>query len=630
MQRITIKSRLYFTAIGILIILIAIGLIANYYIHNALSNFDSMALIKDINYSELQLRKLEKDFINLETKNNEFYKNQHSSYQDKFASLIEEVQQTITALEKERIIRENELNFALSKVEGHFNTYQNNFELLVEIVLEKGFKNYGLIGQMRDKIHTVESLTDQYPEHPEFKISMLMLRRNEKDYLLRKDLKYLDKFNNNLEIFKDQISKTNINSKTHFTRLLNEYLSLFNQVIQRDVKIGLTNKKGQIHALNTTSRKIEESITAIQKEISREARNEVNHAITTLLFVSIVLTVLIISILLAVTRRILNSIKRLRDFILRLGNGELPENLQVKKDDEIGDMIHSINSLLENLRNTRQFALEVGKGNLKEDINVFNNKGDLGGALVEMRQQLLKLAEERARNEEEAQRRNWINEGVAHFSDIMRSHDTDMKKMGYKVLSELINYIDANQGAFFVIRDENQKKPYLEKIAAVAYGREKIAGEKEEIGKSIVGRVVFEKKSILMTKVPENYIKITSGLGYATPRNLYIVPIMKDDEALGALELASFKEFPEYIQGFIERICNNLATSISAIKINHRTQTLLKQAQEQADEIASQEEELRQNMEEMQATQEEANRRENMLRHELATYHKIYPKIETN
>lgn len=630
MRRITIKSRLYATAIGIFIILIAIGLIANYYIHNALANFDSMALIKDVNYSELQLRKLEKDFINLETKNPDFYKNQRSRYQDEFAKLIEGVDSTLNILKTERIIEENELNLELTKLQNLFDAYHKKFSTLTEIILDKGFKDYGLIGQMRDKIHAVEELTEQYPSHPGFKVSMLMLRRNEKDYLLRKDLKYLDKFSNNLEIFKNQISTSGIQGKEQFTELLNEYYDLFEQVIQRDVKIGLTEEMGLIHALNKSSREIENNISSIQQTISEKARAEVNQAISSLFVVSIILTLVIISILFSVTRRILNSIKRLRKFILRLGHGELPDNLVIKKDDEIGDMIKSINSLLENLRNTRQFALEVGKGNLKEKINVFGNKGDLGGALVEMRQQLLKLAEERAKNEEEDRRRNWVNEGVARFSDIMRSHDTNLQQMGYQVLSELISYIDANQGALFVIQNDNPKEAYLEKIAAVAYGRQKIAGEKEEIGKSIVGRVVFEKKPILMTKIPDDYIKITSGLGYATPRTLFIAPIIKDEEALGAIELATFNEIPEYIQDFIARVCDNLGTTISAIKINDRTQKLLHQAQEQADEIASQEEELRQNMEEMQATQEEANRREESLRQELAAFHNTCAAVETD
>ncbi len=630
MRRITIKSRLYATAVGIFIILIAIGLIANYYIHNALSNFDSMALIKDVNYSELQLRKLEKDFINLETKNPDFYKNNHSRYQDEFTQLITSVDNSINQLKDENIIAENEMRQQLSRLQTQFEAYHNKFSELAAIILEKGFKDYGLIGQMRDKIHAVEDLTNQYSSYPEFKVSMLMLRRNEKDYLLRKDINYRDKFNNNLEIFKNQIQTSNIQAKAQFIQLLDEYYSLFKQVIQRDEEIGLTQKMGLIHTLNKSSKEIENNISDIQETISQKAKNEVNNAITTLFIVSLILTMVIITILISVTRRILNSVKRLRSFILRLGDGELPENLDINKNDEIADMINSINSLLENLRNTRQFALEVGKGNLKEKINVFGNKGDLGGALVEMRQQLLQLAEERTKNEEEDRRRNWVNEGVARFSDIMRSHETNLKQMGYQVLSELITYIDANQGALFVIQDKEQQAAYLEKIAAVAYGRQKIAGEKEEIGRSIVGRVVFEKKPILMTRVPDDYIKITSGLGYATPRTLFIAPIIKDDEALGAIELATFNEIPDYIQDFIGRVCDNLGTTISAIKINDRTQNLLRQAQEQADEIASQEEELRQNMEEMQATQEETNRREESLRQELATFNKTCATIESD
>lgn len=627
MRRITIKSRLYATAIGIFVILFVIGLVANFYIHNALKHFEAMSLIKDINYSELQLRKLEKDFINLETKNIEFYKNQRTTYQDEFNDLIQEVTNSIEQLKTEKIIKNNGLALNLSKLNQQFMNYHASFEHMVEITLEKGFKDYGLIGEMRDKIHKVEMMAEMHNSHPEFTVSMLMLRRNEKDYLLRKDIKYLDKFNNNLTKMKGQIKASTISNGDDFITLLDSYYTLFENVIQKDVKIGLTQEMGLIHELNTTSRKIENNVAEIQKIISEKAREEVNTAIQTLFIVSIILTLIIISILIGVTRRILNSIKSLRQFILRLGHGELPPTLAIKKNDEIADMIKSINELLENLRNTREFALAVGKGNLKEEINVFGNKGDLGGALVEMRRQLLELAEERAENEKKDQIRNWLNEGVAKFSDIMRSYDKNLKEMGYKILSELITYIEANQGALFILHDEEENQ-FLEKIAAVAYGREKIAGEKIELGKDIVGRCAFEKRSIYMTNIPDDYIKITSGLGYATPKCIFITPIKRDNEVMGVIELASFNEFSDYIQGFIERIAENLGTTISAIKINERTKKLLEQAQEQADEIASQEEELRQNMEEMQATQEEANRREDSLNRELSAIRKIVPIIE--
>jgi PAS domain-containing protein/HAMP domain-containing protein len=629
MRRVTIKSRLYATAIGIFVLLFVIGIVANHYIHNALKHFDAMSLIKDINYSELQLRKLEKDFINLETKNENFYKNRRTDYQDRFNEIIIDVTNSISKLNREQIILNNRLNSNLSELNSFFLIYQESFRNMVEITLNKGFKDYGIIGEMRGKIHKVETMAKSKPNYPEFTISMLLLRRNEKDYLLRKDLKYLEKFQQNLNILQNQINRSFISEKEEFKVLLNDYYSLFEKVIQEDIKIGLTQDMGLIHQLNTISKKIESNVSKIQQTISIKAREEVNAAIQTLFIISIILTFIIISILLGVTRRILNSIKRLREFILRLGQGDLPDSLEIKKNDEIADMIKSINALLENLRNTREFALAVGKGNLKEEINVFGNQGDLGGALVEMRKQLLELAEERAENEDKERARNWFNEGVAKFSDIMRSYDKNLHEMSYKILSELINYIDANQGALFILNQEEGEK-YLEKIAAVAYGRNKLAGDRIEIGKDIVGRCAYEKKSIYMTNVPEDYIKITSGLGFATPKIIFLAPIKKDNEVLGVIEMASFNEISVHTQSFIERIAENMGTTISAIKVNERTQVLLEKAQEQADEIASQEEELRQNMEEMQATQEEANRRELSLRNELAAIHNLIPIIILN
>ncbi|MFO7862481.1 MAG: GAF domain-containing protein, partial [Salinivirgaceae bacterium] len=337
----------------------------------------------------------------------------------------------------------------------------------------------------------------------------------------------------------------------------------------------------------------------------------------------------IIAILLGVTKRILSSIKRLRAFISRLGEGELPENIDIKKNDEIADMIKSINILLNNLRNTREFALEVGKGNLEKKIDVFGNKGDLGGALIEMRSRLIELAKERKKNEEEAAIRAWRNEGLAHFDKITRDQEKEIGSLSYDFLSELIDFIDANQGAIFILEEEN-KKTFLKKVAAVAYGRNKIAGDTIPLGQDIVGRCAFEKKTIYMNNVPDNYIKITSGLGYATPRNLILVPIIKDRRVLGVLELASFNAFQKHICLFIEQVSESLADTITKSKNERHRELLLTRAQEQANEITAQEEELRQNMEELEATQEMATKREEEIRTELNAFRNAYPVIETD
>lgn len=119
----------------------------------------------------------------------------------------------------------------------------------------------------------------------------------------------------------------------------------------------------------------------------------------------------------------------------------------------------------------------------------------------------------------------------------------------------------------------------------------------------------MEKKTIYMTDVPQNYIRITSGLGGSNPDCLLIVPLKVEEEVLGIIEIASFNSFEKHEIEFVEKIGQNIASTLASARVSERTNQLLDQTQQQAEEMAAQEEEMRQNMEELQATQEEAARK---------------------
>ena len=343
-----------------------------------------------------------------------------------------------------------------------------------------------------------------------------------------------------------------------------------------------------------------------QKELLRSLGNSRNTLIL-LVFISVIISLTILFFLL---RPFSRTLKELDNSLLTLSTGGLTDTLEVRTDDELGKIVHSVNKLIEGLQQTTEFSIQIGQGNLSSDFRPLSNKDVLGNSMLKMRDSLLHAAEEEKKRKKEDDERNWVAMGLAKFGDILRTNYKSTKELGEIVIQNLVKYLNANQGGIFQVNDDNESEKYLELLAAFAYDRKKYLTKKVMIGEGLIGTCAIEKKTIYMTQVPQGYISITSGLGDANPDCLLIVPMRLEEKVFGVIEVASFRKLEEYEIEFVEKVAESIASTISTVKINARTTLLLQQSQQQAEEMAAQEEEMRQNMEELQATQEESARRE--------------------
>ncbi|MFC2087508.1 GAF domain-containing protein [Bacteroidota bacterium] len=193
---------------------------------------------------------------------------------------------------------------------------------------------------------------------------------------------------------------------------------------------------------------------------------------------------------------------------------------------------------------------------------------------------------------------------MAKFSEILRSKTDDIKELSYVIISELVQYVNANQGGLFLINENDGNDKYIEQMAAYAYNRKKFVDKRLRMGEGLVGTCIEEKLTINLKDVPEDYLEITSGLGKVTPRNLILVPLIYDENIFGIIELATFKEFRPYEIKFIEDVGKRFASTLASVNVAIQTSKLLKESQEQSNIHKQREEEFRQNLQELQATQE--------------------------
>jgi GAF domain-containing protein len=248
------------------------------------------------------------------------------------------------------------------------------------------------------------------------------------------------------------------------------------------------------------------------------------------------------------------------------------------------------------------FIEAMATGNYSVQLETEKND-ELSATLVTMRDKL-------KMNAEEDQRRNWATSGLAQIGELLRATTRTSSDLYDGIIKFVVKYTRSNQGGLFIINDDDAQNSYLELVACYAFERKKFLTKRVDPGQGLVGQCFLEKERIHLREVPQDYIRITSGLGGENPKSCLLVPLRVNDAIYGVLELASFNLYADFEIELVEKLAETIASTISSVKINESTRMLLERTQQQAEEMKSQEEEMRQNMEELSATQEEMQRKE--------------------
>jgi PAS domain-containing protein len=306
---------------------------------------------------------------------------------------------------------------------------------------------------------------------------------------------------------------------------------------------------------------------------------------------------------------VFKKIRLLRLQISDIARGHLTVNLKVNKD-EFQNITQSLIQMVDSLKEVTHFAGEVGRGNLDASVNAFDENGELGRSLSEMRNSLRQVA-----HKEKNMR--WFNEGLANFAEILRLHSGNVNELCGATVSELVKYVGALQGAVFVAKS-SKGGTVLQMSGCYAYDRQKYLHKEIPVDSGLIGQTYLEKAPKYLREIPKDWESITTGLGHGSPESILMIPLLHNGHVEGVLELASLRPFEAHELEFLNKVTESLAASVSAVRISEETRRLLEESQGVSEELRSQEEEMRQNMEEMQATQEEMARAQRELAYKEA------------
>ena len=283
------------------------------------------------------------------------------------------------------------LDDAVSSAEN----YRKYFLETVSLLEQRGFKDEGLEGEFRKKVHSIEDAVDaMHNDH--LTVDMLMIRRHEKDYLLRGEAQYVTKVGDAVTTLKKDINAARLErSKTDAMELLaDDYFKYFNQLVALDAKVATSTAiyRQAIDSLQPLLEQVQVKAQTQQTGSLAEMRSSAATGILEIegLALAAVVAGLLIAFFLA--RSIAKPIAAVTKVVENMAQGSLSETLDYQSSNEIGQLTASMQIMQQRLRTIIQSEIGelirlAGEGNLANRINLEGKSGfylDLGKSINDL------------------------------------------------------------------------------------------------------------------------------------------------------------------------------------------------------------------------------------------------------
>jgi HAMP domain-containing protein/signal transduction histidine kinase/DNA-binding response OmpR family regulator len=244
------------------------------------------------------------------------------------------------------------------------------------------------------------------------------------------------------------------------------------------------------------------------------------------------------------------------------------------------DLTDNVNQLAANLttqvRAIADVATAVTKGDLTRSIAV-EALGEVAALKDNINEMIVNLAETTRKNTDQ----DWLKTNIAKFTGMMQGQ-RDLVTVSRLLLSELTNLVGAQHGTFYITDEEEES---LKLLAAYASNDRDGAPKHFPMGQGLVGQCALEKRRILVTDVPQDYIRISSSLGEATPLSIVVLPVLFEGDTRAVIELASFRHFTDVNLAFLDQLTQSIGIVLNTIAATMRTEQLLNKSQALAEQL---------------------------------------------
>jgi methyl-accepting chemotaxis protein len=460
-QSMKIKGKLI-TAFSAVLFLSSILALWGYYSINRIMEIRSVEkTFKDVSATALKMRKAEKDFLIREIKNEDFMATGKSKYAEEIDVLLHKQDSLIDYLLESKWSAKLEMAEDLNALNKNIAIYHTTFDKIVEAYRQRGFKNYGDEGELRKAIKAVEE-----SEYKIDVVQLLTLRRIEKDFFLRKDLKDVEAFKAEIKEFKAEIG--NSQGGLAVKEKLNTYESNFLDVVKAEELIGLDEKSGLMGEMRANIQKVEPIIEKLEAVVETRSQELAFQTILTFAIVFVVELILGIVIAIQFSNRLTSSIRTVREAAVKLSEGIIPDQLVVTSKDELGETQSSVNDLIHSLNDSVEVANLVSRGNLYSAQQAAKTKlkdGELDTALKNMIKKLSDTVQDITKGADEI---SYGSVEISKSSQVVAQGATEQASSLEEISSSVEQMVsNINQNADNAAQAEEMTKAASEKMKVV-------------------------------------------------------------------------------------------------------------------------------------------------------------------
>ncbi|BAY39482.1 multi-sensor hybrid histidine kinase [Nostoc sp. NIES-2111] len=249
------------------------------------------------------------------------------------------------------------------------------------------------------------------------------------------------------------------------------------------------------------------------------------------------------------------------------------------------------------LRQISHTAQKISKGDLFVSLPDSDRQDEIGVLARTFNQMLANLRITTKKNEEQ----NWLKSNIAEFTQLLQGQRS-LDSVASLILSKLTPIVDSQQSVFYVL-DQNSDEPAFKLIGSYAFNERRHLTNRVRLGEGLVGQCALEKQRILLTEVPNDYIRINSGLGESLPINIIVLPVLFETEVIAVIEIASFHRFSDLHLTFLEQFSAIMGVFLNSITASAQTQNLLDESVALAAELKQSNQLLEQQTQELEDSQ---------------------------